>query len=195
MFASRRRRGLIERWRDHLWPRAGLIRAWRYQMHRLARLKVSPHKLALGFAAGAFCAFSPLFGLHIALAVIIAAGLRANVVAAALGTVIGNPVTFPLLTIASYDVGEVLLGETAPSAARLPVMEPSAGLFSDGPAAFATAAWHQLQPVFLPLFMGSAVLGLAAAGASYFTMRSAIDRLKRRQARRLLSSSAATSRP
>ena len=58
MFSSRQPRSRRSRLRDLIWPRIGLRRSWQYLMYRLARVKLSPHRLALGFATGAFASFT-----------------------------------------------------------------------------------------------------------------------------------------
>ena len=52
-------------------------------------------KIAIGFAAGVFVSFTPLFGLHIVLGAALAWLVRGNIVASLIGTLAGNPVTTP----------------------------------------------------------------------------------------------------
>jgi uncharacterized protein len=53
--------------------------------HRLVGLKDTPHSIALGFACGIFLGFTPLFGLKMILAVVLAWILRSNKISALIG--------------------------------------------------------------------------------------------------------------
>ena len=92
-----------------IWPRGGWVRAFHLIMRRMARMKSTPYALAIGFAAGTFISFTPLFGFHILLAGAITWALRGNIIAAALGTSFGNPLTFPLIWAGDYLVGHWIL--------------------------------------------------------------------------------------
>ena len=49
--------------------------------------------------------FTPLLGLHFVLAVIFAYLIRGNFIAALIGTVVGNPITFPFIWGLIYKIG------------------------------------------------------------------------------------------
>lgn len=87
------------------WPAAGFRRAGRYMMHRLSRLPGTPYSLAAGFACGAAASFTPFVGLHFLFAALIAWVIRADVLASAIGTAIGNPWTFPFIWVWLYNLG------------------------------------------------------------------------------------------
>src|SRR5947207_5437430 len=110
LFRRRVRPNFAERLKETLWPRGGWSRALRYFGKRVLRLSGSPHTIAIGFAAGMFVAWSPLFGLHYLLAIACAFILRGNVLAAVLSTTLGNPLTLPAMWALDYKVGELLLG-------------------------------------------------------------------------------------
>ena len=76
-----------------------------YYKLRLARLPASSYAIASGFACGSMVSFTPLLGLHFVLAVIFAFLIRGNFIAALIGTVVGNPVTFPFIWGVIYKVG------------------------------------------------------------------------------------------
>lgn len=65
----------------------------------------SPLQLGAGVALGAFLGTTPLYGLHLVLALGLAALLRVNLAGAALGTQISNPLFAPFLALASVRVG------------------------------------------------------------------------------------------
>ena len=93
-----------------LWPRGGWRRSGAYVAHRLRRLPGTPYRIAAGFASGAAVSFTPFIGLHFVLAALLALVVRGNVIAAAIGTVVGNPWTFPFIWLWTYSLGRWILG-------------------------------------------------------------------------------------
>ena len=80
--------------------------------HRLRRLPGTPYRIAAGFASGAAVSFTPFIGLHFALAALLAVLVRGNIIAAAIGTVVGNPWTFPLIWLWIYSLGGWIMGDS-----------------------------------------------------------------------------------
>ena len=76
-----------------------------YYKLRLARLPASNYAISSGFACGSMVSFTPLLGLHFILALIFAYLIRGNLIAALIGTVVGNPLTFPFIWGLIYKVG------------------------------------------------------------------------------------------
>ncbi len=181
MFLRRKSPGFWPRVRNLIWPKMGLSRAWRYLMHRMARLKASPHAIALGFAAGAFASFSPFIGLHFILAGLIAFALRASILASAVGTVVGNPLTFPFIWLSTYNVGAALLGRETKGEVVLDLPAVSESAASAGMMEFAGRLFHRIEPVFLPMIIGGTLLGLACAAGCYFIVRLSVERFKQRR--------------
>lgn len=97
MFRRRYPRTDWQNIREFFWPSIGWKRALSYNWHRLIRLSDPPERIAAGMATGVAVSFSPLVGTHFIQAFIVCRLLRANIVAAVLGTMFGNPWTFPFL--------------------------------------------------------------------------------------------------
>lgn len=159
----KRRRGPLHPVHLRQWvaPRKGFSRGWRYVRARLQRLPGSPHRIALGAALGVGVSFTPLFGLHIALAAGVAWVLRANMVAALLGTMVGNPLTFPLIAPLAIRAGNLMLGTTASETAGEQVSN-----------------WQWLRglsgavdSLLLPYLAGGALLGILVGAAAYVLLR------------------------
>lgn len=112
MFQRRKKHTLWEKFHHTIWPKSGFKRALKYIGHRVARLPGTPHSIALGFAFGASISFTPFLGLHFILAGALTWLLRGNILACALGTVIGNPWTLPFILISMYHLGNFILGNT-----------------------------------------------------------------------------------
>jgi uncharacterized protein (DUF2062 family) len=113
MFGRRNPLPLSRRLIAALWPRGGFGRLGRYVGHRLGRLPGTPYRLAAGFACGAAVSFTPFIGLHFVGAALLALAMRGNLLASAIGTVVGNPWTFPFIWGWSYFFGQWLLGGSA----------------------------------------------------------------------------------
>ena len=120
--------------------------------------------MAAGAACGAAISFTPFIGFHLALAILLAAALRANLISAALGTVVGNPWTFPVIWLSTLRLGEWVLGIDG----ALSVAEAFDRL-ADAPV-------EVLQPLVIPMIIGGFVLAIPAWGATYWLLRRLIAR-------------------
>ncbi|MAB00958.1 MAG: hypothetical protein CMN87_20895 [Stappia sp.] len=161
LFKRRTKPSHLERLRVAVWPRHSFARSARYFSKRVLRLTASPHAIALGFAAGAFASFTPFIGLHFILSFVIAFIIGGNMLAAALGTAVGNPLTFPLIWASTYKVGTLIAyGE----AKTLSTGEMNRHL--DG--SLLEKSLDVLLPLIKPMLIGSVPLGLAAGLFFYF---------------------------
>lgn len=136
----------------------------RHILYRLKRLPADPHAIAVGFASGAGLSCTPLFGLHFLLALALAWILRGNMIAAAIGTVIGNPLTFPIFVSVSYLIGSTLFMSEAGTSGH--------GMLTI------------LKESFWITLSGSLFLAVGVFVASYLLLRPAIARLQARSRRR-----------
>ncbi len=108
-----KRRNKLSAWKQFtgwLWPRIGLQRWAKYHQHRVSRISDSPYRVAAGLACGIAISFTPFLGLHVLLAVVLAYFIRANLLASAVGTIVGNPWTFPLIWVVIYEAGAIFQG-------------------------------------------------------------------------------------
>ena len=149
MFRRRQPIPLWRRLRGWLWPHIGWRRLGTYLVKRLTRLPGTPHSIAAGFACGTAISFTPFIGLHTLLSVLLSFLLRGNYLAAVVGTLVGNPWTFPVIWLTSYQLGHALLG-SAPSAIA-PLEEPEL-----------TSRWHDLTALIWPMTVGGVPLGALA---------------------------------
>lgn len=78
-------------------------------LERLKNIEASPKSIAAGVAIGVFFAFSPLFGAHMVLAVLISWLLSANIPSAVIGTTLCNPLTAPIIFGIDYKLGKALV--------------------------------------------------------------------------------------
>ncbi len=170
--------------RSYILPRAGWRRTLVYLGHRLRRIPDSPTRIARGVAFGIFISFSPLFGFHIILALLMAKVLRANMIAALAGTAIGNPFTFPFIIGAALKIGTFVLGRNSADHDFRRVGESFREFFH--------AIWGTLKALFgfghgnlhgfgnffsevmLPYAIGGTILGLAFALVGFYVTKPVI---------------------
>ncbi len=110
LFRRRRPEGFFDRVRTALWPRRSFGRSFQYFIKRVLRLTATPHAIAAGVAAGVFASWTPLLGFHFILAFALSYVLAGNMVAAALGTAFGNPLSFPFIWALTLKIGSMLIG-------------------------------------------------------------------------------------
>ncbi|MGF1501569.1 MAG: DUF2062 domain-containing protein [Paracoccaceae bacterium] len=177
VFGRRNKETFWDRTRNFLYPRKGFWRGVGYIKQRMKRLPDTPHRIALGFACGAFASFTPFFTLHFFVAAFFAWILRANMFAALAGTIVGNPFTITLIASSSLWLGRWILGQRA-NGSNIDAVWDAFGTAFDG--LWATLkSWVGLGPaeptglltffhdLFLPYLVGGAVWGFLAGAGTY----------------------------
>jgi uncharacterized protein len=183
MFRRRQKISVANRVRDVLWPRLGWRRYSRYTLHRLARLPGTPHSIAAGFACGVAMSFTPLVGAHVLLALLVSWLIGGSLLSALIGTIIGNPWTFPFIWLWIYNVG-LWLGIAAGDAGRADF----GVFFSDLIDAslrmdmnfIADRAW----PILAPMLAGGAITALGVWLAFYFFLKPVLKAYQNKGVRR-----------
>ncbi|MEM6973801.1 MAG: DUF2062 domain-containing protein [Pseudomonadota bacterium] len=150
-------------------PRKGLKRGVSYLGKRIRRLPDSPHRIALGVACGAVASFTPLFGFHFFVAVFLAWCVRANMLASAFGTAVGNPITFPLIAYASLSVGWWITGEKVGDQDNL-----SFGWLTEN-----------IDAIFYPYAVGGILPGLTTGIVCYFVVGPFVAAYQERRRKKL----------
>lgn len=173
LFRRRHKPSFWANLRSWLWPRSGWRRAGVYVWHRLARLPGTPHSIAVGFASGVAVSFTPFLGLHILIAMAITALLRGNFLAAVIGTVIGNPWTFPLFFALTNSVGGLILGTE--SMADVPVWNWDAAL--NAPLAYMA----DFIPIVFPLIVGGIPIATVVWIISYLVFKGLLTKYRMRK--------------
>jgi uncharacterized protein (DUF2062 family) len=171
LLGRRRPLSFLRRLHGWLWPHIGWHRAGRYLVMRLRRLPGTPHTIAVGFATGAAVAVTPFLGGHLLLACGLAFITRGNMLAAVLGTILGNPWTYPLFFAADYRLGCFLLGVPAHRLLHLAPLDPGT-LFNE----FRLLLW--------PMTVGCVPLAAAIWVAIYCLLVRAIAAVQEQRRRR-----------
>lgn len=163
MFKRRTPLSFPRKIRETLWPSMGLKRTGLYFFRRLVRLSDSTHRIAAGLAIGVLVSFSPLLGTHFLQCVLLCLILRANLLAAFVGTAAGNPWTLPFIWWTSYETGKRIAGFFGWEAARAPL--PNQGIDL-------SHLWymivHHPMDILLPWMIGGYLLGTLVGFLSYF---------------------------
>lgn len=190
VFKRRDRRSPLRIVAEAVWPRGGWGRAVNYISLRLRRLPDSPAKIARGIACGVFICFTPLFGLHFFAAALLAWLIRGNILASLLSTLVGNPITFPIIAATSIQLGEWMLGTQTPVPLNkvLKTFAQAFGQITDNLVSLltgGTAQWDRLavffEGVFLPYLVGGLIPGIVAGVAAYTLSRTVIAAYQRRR--------------
>jgi uncharacterized protein (DUF2062 family) len=174
LFKRRDRIGLVERFRVWLWPRVSWRRSTLYFFKRILRLSATPYAISMGAAAGAFTSCTPFIGFHFILAACIAFVLRGNLIASAIGTSVGNPLTFPVIWLATYKLGNIVLGGTWHA-------EPEFGEH------FYKQSFEQLWPLIKPMTIGAVPIGLAIGLITYLIVYQSVSVYQARRRMRFQS--------
>ncbi|WP_421723453.1 DUF2062 domain-containing protein [Bauldia sp.] len=174
LFRRRKPQSRTQQIRTAMWPRGSWARSLKYFGKRVLRLSASPHAIALGFAAGVLVSWTPLFGLHFIMAIVIAFLMGGNAIAAFFGTAVGNPITFPFMWWLSYTVGSHILA-LGPGAPKLPLGN------------LAEASWSEILAVLPPMLLGAVPLGLVSGTLAYFIVRGAVRAYQAARRERLAS--------
>ena len=74
----------------------------------IKRIKGTPQALSLGLATGVAISFTPFIGLHALLAIFISWVIGGSMAAALIGTLFGNPWTFPFIWYFTFEIGQFI---------------------------------------------------------------------------------------
>lgn len=130
------------------------IRVFGTLLHDHSIWRLTRRSVASAVAIGVFCAFIPFFG-QMLVAAALAIYFRVNLPIAVVFTWISNPFTFPPLFFIAYRIGSTLL---------------------DMPMAYTrfhlSYEWvsNVLHEIWLPLLVGSILLGAAGAVVGYYSI-------------------------
>jgi uncharacterized protein (DUF2062 family) len=107
------------------------------------------------------------------MAALIAWAIGGSIVAAVLGTFLGNPLTYPLLWYTTYEAGNLMLGGHVAKHR----IDLSNGIFQ--------SSLDKLWPILKPMSLGCIPVGLALAALSYVLVKPMVEAYKHRRRREL----------
>lgn len=160
-----------------------LFRMLKLIYYRFVRLRGTPEQISLGLSLGIFVGMTPFIGVHTVIAVALASLFKWSKITAAIGVMITNPFTAPLIYPVTYKLGAMVNAFSSPSQWSK-IYEPGGviGLMKSSPV------------IFIDLFVGGVLIGLPLSLVSYYITMYAVSRARRRlkirKARRALKRAA-----
>ncbi|MBC8337217.1 MAG: DUF2062 domain-containing protein [Rhodospirillales bacterium] len=186
MFKRRNPLSLGTRLLNFLWPSIGWRRAGAYSLHRLARIPGSAYSIAGGFACGAAISFTPFVGLHFILSAILAWIIRANILASAIGTAVGNPWTFPFIWTWLYQTGNWMISGKALEGNKTPKFSEVFGHMMEAMLSLDIGYLVETAvPVFWPMLVSSVPTGFVIWWVFYLPLKYVVQRYQDRRMEKL----------
>ncbi len=182
MFRRRQPLNILSKLRGFVYPRMGISRTLRYYRYRAVRLPGTPANIATGLACGAAVSFTPFIGLHFFLAFVMAWILGGNLLAAAIGTIVGNPLTFFFIWLLVFKTGQWMLGldnHLKPEA----VIEDFAQMILHGE--FFSRFGEIFDPIIVPMLLGCIPHFIWVWALTFFLSKRLITQYQHRKRRRL----------
>lgn len=139
----------------------------RWMELKIKRTRGTAYKAAMGAAIGVGVCFTPFFGLHVLLIYLLARLVRASFLVGLVVSFVGNPWTFPFITLWTYEFGNFLLSSktTKPALAEAPSWRE---LFSNIPYFWEYYIW--------PMTVGGVPTAIVVGVIVFFTLRGNIRR-------------------
>lgn len=147
-------------------PQKGYIRTFDYFKKRFYRMSESNYSMAMGFTCGAMLSFTPFVGFHFIIAGFIAYLIKASIFMAAIGTLIGNPWTFPIMWWASIKLGKWILGYAA-----LDILNQTLEI---------QTIVSDIYSIIIPWIVGSFLLSFVLGPPTFFLIYWSIKELRQR---------------
>ena len=165
LFKRKKKLNTFEKIKNFIFPKKGLLRAYKYLLKRLFRLKDNIHSISLGAAFGVAIAITPLFGLQLVLTVILDILFKANFTASMLFTIIGNPLTFPFIWFLDYKLGNLLLAKDTIDSSSF------SNTMLEIKTAFENSNWdiiiNHISSILYPMLLGGSIIAVISGIITY----------------------------
>jgi len=179
MLKRKKQKDLSDQFREAIWPKMGWIRLFKYYGLKLYRLNDSPYAIASGLSCGIAMSFTPFIGLHLVFSAFLSRVFNGSLIASLIGTLAGNPWTFPIIWFLTYKIGMFVLGTdvTTPDAAMMTA--------DHLPTSFSLSSMlDKPKEFFVPMLIGSIPCAISAWIVSFFFTRNIVINFQRRRFRR-----------
>ena len=131
---------------------------FKLQKYKLVRIKDFPESVAIGLSWGVAVSFTPLLGFHLIICYLGTWIMRGNIIAATVGTIVGNPWTFPVFFYVDYKIGTLFFFD------EMYFYEFKISFFIDN-----------FDNLFFPTLVGSIPLAIAAWFSTYYLIKKYLD--------------------
>jgi len=146
-----------------------IIRNLKRFYNRFLKLRGSPQQASLGMALGIFVGMSPFLGFHTVMAVLLASLFGWSKITAAVGVLVTNPITAPIIYPLTYQLGVMLTGFSEPIIwSRL--LEPGAFI----------ALMKNSPMIIIDMLVGGILVGLPLSIVIYYITYAAVSKAKKR---------------
>jgi uncharacterized protein (DUF2062 family) len=135
------------------------------RFYQLAKEKSSVNEIASGAALGAFTGVFPSFGFGFLTVLFLYRFFKFNILAAATGSLISNPLTSPLFMLLSFEMGELILNTDV----KFDMHDWSANLKEAG----------------YSIFIGAIVVSSFCSAVTYFVTKYAVSQIRNSQQKSL----------
>ena len=130
------------------------LRIIKLQKYKITKIKDFPESVAVGMAWGGAVSFTPLLGFHLIICYLGTWLMKGNLIAATVGTVIGNPWTFPFIFYLDYKIGTTIF------LSRIDYYEFKISFFVEN-----------FESLFYPTLLGSIPLAFVMWFLTFYTCR------------------------
>jgi len=131
-----------------------ILRVIKLQKYKITKIKDFPESVAVGMAWGVAVSFTPLLGFHLIICFLGTWLMKGNLIAATVGTIIGNPWTFPFIFYLDYKIGTTIF------LSRIDYYEFKISFFVEN-----------FESLFYPTLLGSIPLALVMWFLTFYTCR------------------------
>ena len=134
------------------------FRFLKLQKYKIIKIKDFPESVAIGIAWGVSVSFTPLLGFHLIICYLGTWLMRGNLIAATVGTIIGNPWTFPIIFYIDFKLGSYFLNVTKIEEFSLEILINNFEIF------------------FLPTLFGSIPFAIVSWFITYYLIRNFLQK-------------------
>jgi len=131
-----------------------ILRVIKLQKYKITKIKDFPESVAVGMAWGVAVSFTPLLGFHLIICYLGTWLMKGNLIAATVGTIIGNPWTFPFIFYLDYKIGTTIF------LSRIDYYEFKISFFVEN-----------FESLFYPTLLGSIPLAFVMWFLTFYTCR------------------------
>ena len=136
-----------------------IIRFLKLQKYKIFRIKDFPESVAIGMAWGASVSVTPALGFHLISCYLGTWIMRGNLIAATVGTIVGNPWTFPFFFYLDYKIGVLFLFDEMDSyELKLKFL------------------FENFDKLFLPTFVGSIPIAIVVWLTTYYITKNLLKK-------------------
>lgn len=167
IFKRRDPAGIFRMLKEMMWPSMGWVRAIDYYRHRLFRGGDSIYRVTAGLATGISVSFTPLLGTHFIQGFFFTWILRGSLLASAIGTVFGNPWTFPFIFFLTYKTGVWVCALFGYDIRMILPEDSTLSDYHTNPIGFIHMITAYPWRMFLPLMIGGYTLAVLSWPVSY----------------------------